>query len=298
MQTLAAIDLPLLLATYHAQHPGIELAVREEPSDTLAAMLRADAVDLAILSVTDRIERRGLQLERARQRGARRGRSPRGHPLAGRRRLRFAELAGEEFIGFREGWALRHILEQAAAEAGFTPQIAFESNEVTRIRALVARGLGVAVLPRSGVEGARTWPRSQLTDPRPTRDVTLAWRADRRHAPAADAFIALAREVLRLRQGPGPFPTLATSSASRSGWSIITNVRLFSMSSRRASGTSAAKRRACSGGKSLSSVPHASRIGLSKSFSRSAASIVCAGSIATVNRRDLVEDPVVRRAPA
>jgi DNA-binding transcriptional LysR family regulator len=33
-----------------------------------------------------------------------------------------------------------------------------------------------------------------LTDPRPTRDVTLAWRADRRHAPAAAAFLALARE--------------------------------------------------------------------------------------------------------
>ena len=192
MQTLAAIDLPLLLATYHERHPGIELAVREEPSDTLAAMLRADAVDLAILSVTDRIERRGLQLEQLASEELVAVLAP-GHPLAGRRRLRFAELAGEEFIGFREGWALRHILEQAATEAGFVPQIAFESNEVTRIRALVARGLGVAVLPRSGVVDATDVAAVQLTDPRPTRDVTLAWRADRRHAPAAEAFIALAR---------------------------------------------------------------------------------------------------------
>ena len=30
-------------------------------------------------------------------------------------------------------------------------------------------------------------------NPRPTRDVTLAWRADRRHPPAAAAFLTLAR---------------------------------------------------------------------------------------------------------
>jgi DNA-binding transcriptional LysR family regulator len=193
MQTLAAIDLPLLLATFHERHPGVELAVVEEPSDTLAAMLRADAVDLAILSVTDRIQRRGLRLEQLASEELV-AVLPVDHPLARRRRLRFAELAGEEFVGFREGWALRHILEQAAHQAGFAPNIAFESNEVTRIRALVARGLGVAVLPRSGLDGgAEDVAAVQLTDPRPTRDVTLAWRADRRHGPAAAAVLALAR---------------------------------------------------------------------------------------------------------
>ena len=194
MQTLGAFDLPLLLATFHARYPGVELAVREEPSDTLAAMLRADAVDLAILSVTDRIERHGLGLEQLASEELV-AVLPRDHALAKRKRIRFAELAGEEFIGFRDGWALRHVLEQAAAEAGFEPNMAFESNEVARIRALAARGLGVAVLPRSGVDDPERQDVAvvQLTDPRPTRDVTLAWRADRRHAPAADAFIALAR---------------------------------------------------------------------------------------------------------
>jgi DNA-binding transcriptional LysR family regulator len=194
MQTLGAFDLPLLLATFHEQHPGVELAVREEPSDTLAAMLREDALDLAILSVTDRIERRGLGLEELASEELV-AVLPKGHALARRKRLRFAELVDEEFIGFREGWALRHVLVQAAAVAGFTPRFAFESNEVPRIRALVGRGLGVAVLPRSGVagEGARDVVAVPLSDPRPTRDVTLAWRADRRHAPAAAAFLALAR---------------------------------------------------------------------------------------------------------
>jgi LysR family transcriptional activator of glutamate synthase operon len=196
MQTVGAFDLSLLLATFHERHPGVELAIREEPSDTLAALLRADVLDLAILSVTDRIERRGLGLEQLTSEELV-AVLPRGHRLAGRKRMRFAELADEEFIGFREGWALRHVFEQAAAEAGFTPRLAFESNELPRIRTLVARGLGVAVLPRSGIEGeaARDVAVVALTDPRPTRDVTLAWRADRRHAPAAAAFLTLARSL-------------------------------------------------------------------------------------------------------
>ena len=196
MQTVGAFDLSLLLATFHERHPGVELAIREEPSDTLAAMLRTDELDLAILSVTDRIERRGLELERLTTEELV-AVLPADHRLAGRARIRFAALADEDFIGFRDGWALRHVLEQASGEAGFTPRIAFESNEMPRIRNLVARGLGVALLPRSGVEGdaARDVAVVALTEPRPMRDVTLAWRAGRRHAPAAAAFLALARAM-------------------------------------------------------------------------------------------------------
>ena len=196
MQTLGAFDLPLLLATFHAQYPEVELAVREEPSDTLAAMLRDDTLDLAILSVTDRIERRGLGLEELATEELVAVLPP-GHRLAHRKQLRFYELADEEFIGFREGGALRHILVQAAEAAGFEPHFAFESSEVPRIRALVARGMGVAVLPRSGVTGDAGGDVAvvSLTSPRPTRDVTLAWRADRRHPPAAEAFLALARSL-------------------------------------------------------------------------------------------------------
>ncbi len=193
MQTLGSFDLPLLLSRFHERHPAVELAVREEPSDVLASMVREDALDLAFISVTDRIERHGLELQPLATEDLV-AVLPAGHRLVrrGRRRLRFAELRDEPFISFRQGGALRHLLETAAQEAGFVPRVAFESNEIPRVRGLVARGLGVAVLPRSGVEepGADLAVLS-LVEPSPTRDVTLAWRADRRHAPAARAFLEL-----------------------------------------------------------------------------------------------------------
>jgi DNA-binding transcriptional LysR family regulator len=192
MQTLGSFDLPLLLATFHERHPGVELTVREEPSVTLAALLRDDVLDLAFLSLTDQIERDGLGLELLATEDLV-AVLPLDHRFAGRERVGLAELRDEPFIAYNEGGALRHLLMQAAAEAGFTPQVAFASKEFSRIRALVARGLGVAVLPRSGTDPTSDVAVVELDAPGVHRDVTLAWRADRRHAPAAAAFLALAR---------------------------------------------------------------------------------------------------------
>jgi DNA-binding transcriptional LysR family regulator len=195
LHTMGPVDLSLLLARFHGRYPAIELIVREQSSEELAAMLRDDEIDLAFLSVTERIQRRGLTLR------------PLvseelvvvlaiDHPLAGREALRLADLASEPFITFREGARLRELLMGAAAGAGFEPRIALESNESRRIRSLVSHGLGVAILPRSDADR----PGSDvavcdLVEPPLSRDVTIAMRAERRPSPAAEAFLAIALEV-------------------------------------------------------------------------------------------------------
>ena len=145
--------------------------------------------------MTDRIDRHGLELyELASEELVLL--LPRDHRLAGRRRVRLAELAGEDFISFREGWAMRHLLTQACREAGFEPHVAFESTEGTRIRDLVERGLGIALMARSAAEEVGGGIRVvALSSPRPVRDVTLAWRAGRRLSPPADALLEMARTL-------------------------------------------------------------------------------------------------------
>ena len=77
---------------------------------------------------------------------------PPDHRLAGRGEVRMAELAGEQFISFRDGARLRELLMAAGPQAGFEPRVKLEPNESQRIRRLVSRGMGVAVLPRSDAE--------------------------------------------------------------------------------------------------------------------------------------------------
>lgn len=195
MQTLGPFDLSRLLAAYHAQYPEVELAVREEPSEALADRLRSDSLDLAFLSVTEQIQGGGLRFQRLATEEVV-AVLPTAHRLADRDEIDLAELRRERFIGYREGSMLRRLLQEAAREAGFEPRVAFESNEVARISSMVARDLGVSLLPRSDVETAGT-PVALATVRRPSlsRDVTLVWRAGRRHAPAAAAFLDLARRA-------------------------------------------------------------------------------------------------------
>jgi LysR family transcriptional activator of glutamate synthase operon len=193
MHTMGPVDVSLALAIFHERHPGVELTVREQSSEELAEMLRVDELDLAFLSVTERIESHGLGLHQLVSEELV-AVLPRNHRLGKRRRVRMAELSDDEFISYREGSRLRELLMSAGRDAGFEPRVRLESNESQRIRRLVARGLGVAILPRSDAEGpGAEIAVATLIEPELTRDITLAWREGRRHAPAAAEFLELAR---------------------------------------------------------------------------------------------------------
>ena len=195
MHTMGPVDVSLALAVFHERHPGVELTVREESSQELAEMLRDDLLDLAFLSVTERMESHGLGLHQLVSEELVVV-LPHDHPLAGRPAVRMAELAEEQFISYREGARLRELLVFAGHSAGFEPQVKLESNESERIRRLVARHMGVAILPRSDAEhpGADVAV-APLVQPSLRRDITLACREGRRLAPAALEFLGLSKEL-------------------------------------------------------------------------------------------------------
>jgi len=192
MRSTGPFDLSALLAAFHARHPGIELVVREEPSELMLQRLHGDELDVAFLSVNRLDAGPDISLHPLLDEPLVALLAP-SHRLAGRRRLDMYELREERFVVFGEGGSLRRIVVQGAREAGFEPALAFESTERERIRAMAARGLGVALLPAS--EADHEGPPIAVVPVRHpvlTRDVTLAWRAQRRHSPAARAFLDLA----------------------------------------------------------------------------------------------------------
>jgi LysR family transcriptional regulator, transcription activator of glutamate synthase operon len=195
IHTMGPIDLSLALAVFHEAHPGVALTVREQASEECAELLRADDLDLAFLSVTERVESHELALHQLISEELM-VLLPRGHALAARARVRMAELAQEHFISFRQGARLRELLFAAGRDAQFEPRVTLESNEAQRIRALVSRGLGVAILPRSdAMVPAQDIVAVPIVDPVLRRDITLAWRAGRRQSPATAAFLELALEL-------------------------------------------------------------------------------------------------------
>lgn len=195
MHTMGPVDVSLALALFAERHPNVQLTVREHASEEMAGMLRADELDLAFLSVTERVESHGLGLHQLVSEELV-VLLPLEHRLARRKQVRMVQLADEPFISFREGARLRELLMAAGRSANFEPRVTLESNESQRVRRLVSRGLGVAILPRSDAEGpGADVAVAELIEPSLSRDITLAWREGRRLSPAAAEFLELARET-------------------------------------------------------------------------------------------------------
>jgi LysR family transcriptional regulator, transcription activator of glutamate synthase operon len=189
--TVAGFDLLGLLATFHRRYPGVDLAVREDLSVSLAAQLRADEIDLAFITIpggpaTEGLDRRLVSTEEMV------AVLPPDHELSRRRTLRMRDLAPETVVAFRHGATIRRRMEEAAAAAGFELRVAFETNEVARMRALAAAGLAIAVLPRSDAEQpGPPIAAVPFAEPGFRHTVYMCARAGRHHSPAARALIDL-----------------------------------------------------------------------------------------------------------
>jgi DNA-binding transcriptional LysR family regulator len=72
-----------------------------------------------------------------------------GHPLADRRRVDLADLAGREFIQFPTGWGIRQRLDKAFADAGVQPVSAYEVADYAITAELIRHRLATTVLPAS-----------------------------------------------------------------------------------------------------------------------------------------------------
>jgi DNA-binding transcriptional LysR family regulator len=131
--------------------------------------------------------------------------SPR-HPLAGERPLEIEALAGQPLIAFSTGSSTRRLVDRALSAAGAEARIAVEANELALVRSLAARGLGVAILPRSFVELPGPRVASRRTVPTLTMTVALWWGRGRPLPPAARAFVQFADNHRRTTHIKQPAP--------------------------------------------------------------------------------------------
>jgi DNA-binding transcriptional LysR family regulator len=194
-RTSGSIDVPGLLAAFHTEHPEVDLAVREDLSVVLGEMLRADRLDLALVTGMSAPERRQLELTPLVDDELMLA-VPSEHPLARRRSIQIMDLRDEGLIAFPRGGTIRTMIETAAQEAGFVPHVSFEISELTRTLPMVAAGLGIAILPRPDVAAKHPYIVAvPIRHPGLRHELFLARRSGRALSPAAAAMFS---QTLRL----------------------------------------------------------------------------------------------------
>jgi len=184
------LDIPAILARFTARFPEIDVGLYEGTAHRMIELLADGTLDLTFaleVEPPDGLQRLELSTEELAV-----AMSPSHELAAGDGPVSAKAIAAERLIAFQRGSSTRQLVDAAFERAGVAPRIALEANDLALVRALVAQGVGLAILPRSFLE--RPGPKIALRPLSPAlrSSVVLWWRADRRLSPAAQAFVDFA----------------------------------------------------------------------------------------------------------
>lgn len=193
--------LPHVLPVFKSAHPDIEIILVEDSSMNLEKKTANGQTDLSLLSLPlveptlsyVSIGEESIDLA-----------VPPGHPLAERmvkgqvQTVRMEELKDEPFVILKKGQGFRKLTMDLCHQAGFEPNVVFESTNMETLQSLVATGMGVTLVPRFIARAATSefvpvfLPLSET----PSRTLVIAYRNGRYLSKAAEAFIETFRETV------------------------------------------------------------------------------------------------------
>lgn len=188
--------LPPAMKKFIRAHPQVTVRLEYLRTDLVYQAVVAGESDLGIVALPAR--RAALEVV-----GLRRDRlvvvTPPGHPLARRRRLSLAALAGQPFIAFERDIPTRRLIDRLLRQHGVEVAPVMELDNIETIKRSVEAGLGVSILPAAAL-AAEVRSRS-LVARRPAggpfeRPIGVILRRGRESSAAARAFLDLLRREL------------------------------------------------------------------------------------------------------
>jgi DNA-binding transcriptional LysR family regulator len=187
--------LPPVIRAFREQHPRVLVRIIEEGADEVLASVKEGEADLGLnyIGMQDpEVEFTPLLKEPYVLA------VPAGHALAGRRSVKWAELADYPHARVSHASRNRLFIDQALAELPPLPRPVCEVRHVSTLIGMVENGLGVAVVPQltlppapASVVGVR------LEQPAISRTIALIRRTGRSSSPAATAFAKLLTQASR-----------------------------------------------------------------------------------------------------
>ena len=113
---------------------------------------------------------------------------PTNHRLAERSSVSLSEIGKENFIAFKKELGMREVINNFCEEAGFTPVIKFEGEDVPTLAGLVSAGLGITIIPEfAGISSGKI-KKIPISEPYCHREIGLAWLKGNTLTPSGDLF--------------------------------------------------------------------------------------------------------------
>jgi len=198
-QSVGARILPSLLRTYAAEWPRVDIRLVESTDDReLLRLVERGEADVTFCV---------FPLEPGPFEAVELMRDPyvlvvgADSPLAGREKPpSLREILELPLISYRSCRTTQRV-EERLRLVGKEPQVVFRSDDNGTVQALVAAGVGVALVPRLTVDPAdESIEVVDLGDRVPPRLIGIAWHTDRQLTTAAHAFVGAAQAVCRSKE--------------------------------------------------------------------------------------------------
>jgi DNA-binding transcriptional LysR family regulator len=197
---VAPVLMPRALLAFKRRNPRVTVHIQEGTLGSLLPLLHRGDLDLVVGRLTSDFASTGLQFEHCYDEPmtvvARRG-----HPLARRKRLQLADLAGAAWILPTPETAYRHRLDAAFRQGGVEPPANLvESMSILTNATLLQESDMLGVMP---LNIARHYARAgalavlRVPLPLPSGPVGIIRRADHAPVPALDDLVATLRATGR-----------------------------------------------------------------------------------------------------
>jgi len=195
IHTIAPYLLPDLIPALRRVAPGLTLYIEESMTALLADYLKYGTVDAAIVALPFDVPGVDTQVlydevfEVV---------VPQDHPWVGRAHISTSEIGTEDVLVLKAGNCFREQVLDACPEISHTDASMRQGHSIETIRAMVASGYGVSVLPKSALSDLY---KSDLVvsipfeEPAPLRRIALAWRRSSVQDTVVDALVQAVRAM-------------------------------------------------------------------------------------------------------
>ncbi len=196
VNTVAMLEyVPAMLPDFLARQKNIDVDLEEAKSPDIMRIVAAGRADIGIVAGAIEPE---MQLETFPfAKNVLVLITPKRHPLAGKRRVAFADTLNHEYIGLDNASALQSFVNRQAERLGKQLKVRVRLSSFDVICQMVEAGTGLAIVPQAA---ARRWRRLAsfsivpLTDSWVVRHLTLCVRSLRSATPHARRLVTYLRE--------------------------------------------------------------------------------------------------------
>ncbi|MGZ5096045.1 MAG: LysR family transcriptional regulator [Burkholderiales bacterium] len=196
VNTVAMLEyVPAMLPDFLARQKNIDVDLEEAKSPDIMRIVAAGRADIGIVAGAIEPE---MQLETFPfAKNVLVLITPKRHPLAGKRRVAFADTLNYEYIGLDNASALQSFVSRQAERLGKQLKVRVRLSSFDVICQMVEAGTGLAIVPQAA---ARRWRRLAsfsivpLTDTWVVRHLTLCVRSLRSATPHARRLVTYLRE--------------------------------------------------------------------------------------------------------